>query len=351
MTSSDDRRGNEPTVVRLPNLLAQVHNRAAQTAGHDADAGAGHLSVWMDRQRDQQRAEAANAPSPCLPTLTDGQRKVALLVARGLTNIEVGEVLHLSPHTVDTHLRNIFQRLEINRRAALAHIVAMECGPIADGCIDSAERAITTRVPDDDPDGYVADFTKSGLENLLWKTADTAALQFTPLGPAIVRNIYLSRQLRIAVMALRAGEGLIFKIAIPGFDLPSGDSLPPGLQFAAHVRLAGDRDNVMSEPWLRTEIQICEPWFGEDDAEKADEASDPDHVPPAGTTTPRSAEPWRAWLSLIGTPLIRDLSRALSIISGVPFDGLEQTMLTARQARPDALIDLPGRDVRRRTPA
>jgi DNA-binding CsgD family transcriptional regulator len=75
--------------------------------------------------------QVSAVPSPCLPTLTDGQRKVALLVARGLTNIEVGEALHLSPHTVDTHLRNIFQRLEINRRAALAHIVATECGPMA----------------------------------------------------------------------------------------------------------------------------------------------------------------------------------------------------------------------------
>jgi DNA-binding CsgD family transcriptional regulator/tetratricopeptide (TPR) repeat protein len=68
-------------------------------------------------------------PAPCLPALTDGQRKVALLVGEGLTNIEVARALHLSPHTVDTHLRNIFQRLEISRRAALATIVARECGP------------------------------------------------------------------------------------------------------------------------------------------------------------------------------------------------------------------------------
>jgi DNA-binding CsgD family transcriptional regulator len=89
-----------------------------------------------DRLRDWRGAVAGPAagpatvpPPPCLPTLTDGQRKVALLVAQGLTNIEVGKSLHLSPHTVDTHLRNIFQRLEINRRAALAHIVATECAP------------------------------------------------------------------------------------------------------------------------------------------------------------------------------------------------------------------------------
>jgi DNA-binding CsgD family transcriptional regulator len=88
----------------------------------------GLLSGW----RGAAAEPVAVVPPPrCLPALTDGQRKVALLVAQGLTNIEVGRDLHLSPHTVDTHLRNIFQRLQINRRAALANIVARECGPMA----------------------------------------------------------------------------------------------------------------------------------------------------------------------------------------------------------------------------
>jgi DNA-binding CsgD family transcriptional regulator/tetratricopeptide (TPR) repeat protein len=65
---------------------------------------------------------------PCLPQLSPAERRVALLVAEGLTNIEVAEKLYLSRHTVDSHLRRIFVKLEINRRVELAARVARECG-------------------------------------------------------------------------------------------------------------------------------------------------------------------------------------------------------------------------------
>jgi DNA-binding CsgD family transcriptional regulator len=64
----------------------------------------------------------------CLPQLSPAERRVALLVADGLTNIEVAEKLYLSRHTVDSHLRRIFVKLEINRRVELAARVARECG-------------------------------------------------------------------------------------------------------------------------------------------------------------------------------------------------------------------------------
>jgi DNA-binding CsgD family transcriptional regulator len=66
--------------------------------------------------------------SSCLPQLSPAERRVALLVAEGLTNIEVAEKLYLSRHTVDSHLRRIFVKLEINRRVELAARVARECG-------------------------------------------------------------------------------------------------------------------------------------------------------------------------------------------------------------------------------
>lgn len=70
----------------------------------------------------------APQPPPCLPQLSAAERKVALLVARGMTNIEAAEHLHLSRHTVDSHLRKIFWKLDINRRVELASLVARECG-------------------------------------------------------------------------------------------------------------------------------------------------------------------------------------------------------------------------------
>jgi DNA-binding CsgD family transcriptional regulator len=71
---------------------------------------------------------AAAEPSPGLPQLSSAERRVALLVSKGLTNIQVAEHLFVSRHTVDTHLRNIFYKLKINRRVELASLVAREWG-------------------------------------------------------------------------------------------------------------------------------------------------------------------------------------------------------------------------------
>ena len=51
-------------------------------------------------------------------TLTGRQKELMRLVADGLTNAEIATVLHLSPHTVRTHLMNIFERLGVSTRAA-----------------------------------------------------------------------------------------------------------------------------------------------------------------------------------------------------------------------------------------
>ncbi|HUE27337.1 MAG TPA: LuxR C-terminal-related transcriptional regulator, partial [Solirubrobacteraceae bacterium] len=56
--------------------------------------------------------------------MTDSELAVARLVAQGLTNREVSEQLFVSPHTVSSHLRSIFAKLEINSRLALARIAA-----------------------------------------------------------------------------------------------------------------------------------------------------------------------------------------------------------------------------------
>jgi DNA-binding CsgD family transcriptional regulator len=56
--------------------------------------------------------------------MTDSELAVARLVAQGLTNREVAEHLFVSPHTVSSHLRSIFAKLNINSRIALARIGA-----------------------------------------------------------------------------------------------------------------------------------------------------------------------------------------------------------------------------------
>ena len=57
-------------------------------------------------------------------TLTAQQERIAQLVAGGATNREVAQELHLSPRTIDHHLRNVFTRLGVRSRTELARLVA-----------------------------------------------------------------------------------------------------------------------------------------------------------------------------------------------------------------------------------
>ncbi|MFD8774900.1 response regulator [Streptomyces sp. NPDC059916] len=69
---------------------------------------------------------------PGLAALTDRERQVLTLVARGLTNTEAAEVLGLSPLTAKTHVSRIMGKLGARDRAQLV-IVAYESGLIEPG--------------------------------------------------------------------------------------------------------------------------------------------------------------------------------------------------------------------------
>ncbi|MCL2819958.1 MAG: LuxR C-terminal-related transcriptional regulator [Oscillospiraceae bacterium] len=55
--------------------------------------------------------------------LTGREREIAELAAEGLRNIEIAEKLFLSEHTIRAHLRSIYQKLDIDRRAKLVKIL------------------------------------------------------------------------------------------------------------------------------------------------------------------------------------------------------------------------------------
>ncbi|OBI96192.1 LuxR family transcriptional regulator [Mycobacterium alsense] len=56
-------------------------------------------------------------------SLTDSELTVVNLIAQGATNRDVAAQLHLSPHTVKTHVHNAFAKLGIASRAQLAQLV------------------------------------------------------------------------------------------------------------------------------------------------------------------------------------------------------------------------------------
>ena len=72
-------------------------------------------------------AEAADGRRAALASLTDREREILLLVARGLSNDEIGAELFISPATVKTHLARIMAKTDAHDRAQLV-VFAYETG-------------------------------------------------------------------------------------------------------------------------------------------------------------------------------------------------------------------------------
>lgn len=63
-----------------------------------------------------RKLHKAKAPGEAL---SEREREVLQLVARGHTYKEIGEELYISPKTVENHVRNILKKLQLNRKPEL----------------------------------------------------------------------------------------------------------------------------------------------------------------------------------------------------------------------------------------
>ncbi|WP_189638232.1 AAA family ATPase [Actinoplanes lobatus] len=101
-------------------VAARTHLRRAAETFRLMDAG-----PWAAQSVRELRAagERVEAPAPTGPALTAQQERIASLVAGGATNREVAQELHLSPRTVDHHLRNVFARLGVRSRTEMARLI------------------------------------------------------------------------------------------------------------------------------------------------------------------------------------------------------------------------------------
>ena len=87
---------------------------------------AGRVRSRLRAQGVRRRLVAAEREETGWAAMTDSELAVARLVAQGLTNREVAEQLFVSPHTVSSHLRRVFAKLDINSRVQLTRLAGDE---------------------------------------------------------------------------------------------------------------------------------------------------------------------------------------------------------------------------------
>ena len=78
------------------------------------------------------RLSAAPDSSAALSLLTEREREVLHLLARGKSNSEIGEVLHISETTVKTHVSHLLEKLDLRDRVQ-AVVFAYETGLVEPG--------------------------------------------------------------------------------------------------------------------------------------------------------------------------------------------------------------------------
>ena len=87
------------------------------------DAGMGE-AMWL------LSVQTADAPASRLASaaLTPRETEVLSWVAKGKTNRDVGDILGLSPRTVNKHLEHVFEKLGVETRAAATALAGRELG-------------------------------------------------------------------------------------------------------------------------------------------------------------------------------------------------------------------------------
>ncbi len=94
-------------------------------AVHDLLAGHSPISAAIARYL-IRRIQGPHEPEEEKPQLTPREIEILYGIAKGFTYNDIAEQLGLSPHTIPTHIKNIYRKLEVHSRseavfAALSH--------------------------------------------------------------------------------------------------------------------------------------------------------------------------------------------------------------------------------------
>jgi DNA-binding NarL/FixJ family response regulator len=78
--------------------------------------------VYAGRQPVNPDVQARLETRASRPTLTPREIQVLELIAEGMRNWEIAEVLRLSEETVEVHVKNIRTKLDVNDRTAAVNV-------------------------------------------------------------------------------------------------------------------------------------------------------------------------------------------------------------------------------------
>jgi DNA-binding CsgD family transcriptional regulator len=107
-----------------PDTAVDQLNAAFDTyIGHEALADARRVGRELRRLGVERRIVSQPRAKTGWDSLTDSELTVVNLIAQGVTNRDVAAQLHLSLHTVKTHVHNAFAKLDINSRAQLTQLM------------------------------------------------------------------------------------------------------------------------------------------------------------------------------------------------------------------------------------
>jgi DNA-binding NarL/FixJ family response regulator len=89
--------------------------------------GAAHLEEMARTELQAAGARPRKVLLAGVDALTPSELRVAQMAAEGMTNREIAQALTVTPKTVETHMRHIFQKLDVGRRTELP--AALEADP------------------------------------------------------------------------------------------------------------------------------------------------------------------------------------------------------------------------------
>ena len=92
----------------------------AITTNAGASWDAARLRRRLRRLGVRRRVVAVERETTGWGALTAAELAVSDLAAEGMTNKQIAEKLFVSPHTVNTHLRRVFEKLGLRSRLALS---------------------------------------------------------------------------------------------------------------------------------------------------------------------------------------------------------------------------------------